>query len=69
MSNKKENKNDSIKKEDIKAQLEGLVNKYNESQELVQNNTEIMKRCLGAIEVLQSLIKEEDEDAEVRKEK
>jgi len=59
---KKENKNDSIKKEDIKAQLEGLVNKYNESQELVQNNTEIMKRCLGAIEVLQAMIKEEDQE-------
>ena len=60
MSNKKENKNDSIKKEDIKTQLEGLVNKYNESQQLVETNTEIMKRCLGAIEVLQNMIKEEE---------
>ena len=61
---KKENvsNDDSIKKEDIKTQLEGLVAKYNESQELVQTNTEIMKRCLGAIEVLQNMIKEEVEE-------
>ena len=63
----KQKKNDTIKKDDIKTQLEELVNRHNESNKQVEYHTEIVKRCLGAIEVLQSLIKEEEEDAEVRK--
>lgn len=62
MSDKKETTKDSIKKEDIKKQLEELVNKYNQSQELVQTHSEIMKRCLGAIEVLQDMVKEDKEE-------
>ena len=62
MSDKKETTKDRIKKEDIKKQLEELVNKYNQSQELVQTHSEIMKRCLGAIEVLQDMVKEDKEE-------
>ena len=68
-------KYDSIKKEidatkegDLEA-LDNIVEKYNEAFKVRNINDEIAKRCLGAIELLQSLIGEEKaEDAEIRKE-
>ena len=61
----KETENE-LKKEDLKTQLEEIVEKHNEAVRVRNLNDELVKRCLGAIEVLQSLIGEEN--AEVRKE-
>jgi hypothetical protein len=70
MSTKKQKE---IKVNDLKEQLNSIVEKYNEAIRLRDTNDELAKRCLGAMEILQSLTQEEEEeqkeDAEVRKEK
>ena len=68
MSTKKQKE---IKVDDLKEQLNKIVEKYNEAIRLRDTNDELAKRCLGAMGILQSLTQEEKEekDAEVRKEK
>ena len=68
MSTKKQKE---IKIDDLKEQLNKIVEKYNEAIRLRDTNDELAKRCLGAMEILQNLTQEEEEeqDAEVRKEK
>tara|TARA_R100000808_G_C2058891_1_gene91194 strand:- start:402 stop:614 length:213 start_codon:yes stop_codon:yes gene_type:complete len=66
-------KQKEIKIDDLKEQLNNIAEKYNEAIRLRDTNDELAKRCLGAMEILQSLTQEEEEeqkeDAEVRKEK
>ena len=70
MSTKKQKE---IKVDDLKEQLNSIVEKYNEAIRLRDTNDELAKRCLGAMEILQNLTQEEEEEqkenAEVRKEK
>ena len=67
-----ENKKE-ITQDDLKLQLKEVTEKHNEAVQQRALSDEMAKRCLGAIEILQSLIQEEEEehkeDAEVRKEK
>ena len=69
MSTKKQKE---IKVDDLKEQLNKIVEKYNEAIRLRDTNDELAKRCLGAMEILQNLTQEEEEeqkeDAKVRKE-
>ena len=66
-------KQKEIKIDDLKEQLNNIAEKYNEAIRLRDTNDELAKRCLGAMEILQNLTQEEEEeqkeDAEVRKEK
>tara|TARA_R100001082_G_scaffold90182_1_gene56646 strand:- start:683 stop:880 length:198 start_codon:yes stop_codon:yes gene_type:complete len=62
--NKKE-----IKQEDLKEQLKQITDKHNEAIQQRAINDELAKRCLGAMEVLQGLIEEEDQVDEVKEEK
>ena len=70
MSTKKQKE---IKVDDLKEQLNSITEKYNEAIRLRDTNDELAKRCLGAMEILQNLTQEEEEEqkenAEVRKEK
>ena len=70
MSTKKQKE---IKVDDLKEQLNSITEKYNEAIRLRDTNDELSKRCLGAMEILQNLTQEEEEEqkenAEVRKEK
>jgi|10_taG_2_1085330.scaffolds.fasta_scaffold51952_3 hypothetical protein len=54
----------AVKKEELKQELESIVKQFNEAAEARAKNDEIAKRCLGAIEVLQKLIGEENEEVE-----
>jgi hypothetical protein len=60
---------DTIKKEDLKPELESVVTQYNKAIQDRAAADELAKRCLGAIEVLQGLIGEEtsekEEEAEI----
>ena len=65
----KNKKEKEIKQDDLKEQLKQVTERYNEALKLREYNDEVVKRCLGAIEILQGLIEEEsEENAEVRKE-
>ncbi len=65
----KNKKEKEIKQDDLKEQLKTVTKRHNESLKLREYNDEVVKRCLGAIEILQGLIEEEsEENAEVRKE-
>ena len=66
----KNKKEKEIKQDDLKEQLKQVTERYNEALKLREYNDEVVKRCLGGIEVLQGLIQEDEEDknAEVRKE-
>ena len=46
--------------EEMKAELESVTNQYNESIRLRNYHDEMAKRCLGAMEVLQKFVGEED---------
>ena len=69
----KNKKEIEIKQDDLKKQLKEITEKHNDAVQKRAAHDELAKRCLGAIEILQSLIQEEEEeqkeDAEVRKEK
>ena len=65
----KNKKEIEIKQDDLKKQLKEITEKHNDAVQKRAAHDELAKRCLGAIEILQSLIQEEEvEDAEVRKE-
>ena len=68
----KNKKEIEITQHDLKSQLKQVTEKHNEAVQQRAVNDEIVKRCLGAMEILQNLIqedkKEEEQDAEVRKE-
>jgi hypothetical protein len=57
MSTKKQKE---IKVNDLKEQLNSIVEKYNEAIRLRDTNDELAKRCLGAMEILQNLTQEEE---------
>ena len=59
---------DTIKKEDLKPELESVVSQYNKAIQDRAAADELAKRCLGAIEVLQGLIGEEESKEEVEAE-
>ena len=62
--NKKE-----ITQDDLKSQLKEVTEKHNEAVQQRALNDEMAKRCLGAIEILQNLIQEEEEEKEVKDKK
>lgn len=62
--NKKE-----ITQDDLKSQLKEVTEKHNEAVQQRALNDEMVKRCLGAIEILQNLIQEEEEEKEVKDKK
>ena len=62
--NKKE-----ITQDDLKSQLKEVTGKHNEAVQQRALNDEMVKRCLGAIEILQNLIQEEEEEKEVKDKK
>ena len=62
--NKKE-----ITQDDLKSQLKEVTEKHNEAVQQRALNDEMAKRCLGAIEILQNLIPEEEEEEKEVKDK
>ena len=51
-----------VKKEELKKELETIVEQFNKAVQEKNKNDELAKRCLGAIEVLQKLIGEEKKE-------
>jgi len=51
------------KTEEMKTELESVTKQYNESIRLRNYHDEMAKRCLGAMEVLQKYVGEEETEA------
>ena len=51
------------KTEEMKTELESVTTQYNESIRLRNYHDEMAKRCLGAMEVLQKFVGEEEAEA------
>ena len=51
--------------EEMKVELESVTKQYNESVRLRNYHDEMAKRCLGAMEVLQKFVGEEDAKIQV----
>ena len=51
------------KTEEMKTELESVTKQYNESIRLRNYHDEMAKRCLGAMEVLQKFVGEEEVEA------
>ena len=51
-----------VKKEELKKELETIVEQFNKAVQEKNKNDELAIRCLGAIEVLQKLIGEEKKE-------
>lgn len=51
------------KTEEMKTELESVTAQYNESIRLRNYHDEMAKRCLGAMEVLQKFVGEEEAEA------
>tara|TARA_R110000824_G_scaffold326991_1_gene513947 strand:+ start:476 stop:685 length:210 start_codon:yes stop_codon:yes gene_type:complete len=64
----KKDPQDSIKKEDLKPELESVITQYNKAIQDRANADDLAKRCLGAIEVFRGLIGEEESKEEVKAE-
>ena len=66
MSNMKTTKEPSI--DEMKEKLTKVTTQYEESVKQANYHSEIAKRCLGAIEVLQNLLGVEEEKVEEKEE-